>query len=130
MDIIQTQPINIIQQVKTRNYSSSPQKIHYKFELVLNKEKTFTKYSCNTYAHLITIKDKIRFSYFKSFKITIYINSNVDSILEGDCTKDNLESDIIYQNDNIFIEFSRVNNDYLYCSCFIKNNNCIVSPPN
>ena len=121
-----TQPIYIIYKPQKKHFQSvSPQKPQYNYTLILNNDNYINKTSYNTYAHLITHKDKYKFTSLKTYKIIIYDIDTTYS-LEGNINNNTISN----ENEHLFIEFIKTNIGHTLCSCFIKNSNIIVSPPN
>jgi hypothetical protein len=126
-------PININNKSSNiKNGYSHPAINKYKFDLQLNDNIHIEKILNKTYAYLITDNNGIKINGLIKYKIVIsqIENDNIVeiSILEGTISNDQLS--VTNQNDNMFIEFTWNHNQNIICSCYIKNNNFIISPPN
>jgi len=114
------------------NYSNdiiNPNRVDYKFTLVLNDDMVFIKQTTNTYAHIITKKNKVKIDNINKYMITVTKTiNNIEEEYNLEGVIDNNHTTISNHNTNIFIEFTC--NNILLCACFVKNNNIIVSPPN
>lgn len=110
----------------------------YFYELILtfddNSEKTFKKFETKKYAELIVLGDKINYSTIKSFYITI---SKIPAFGMPEktlcCNIDKSFSSFTKKDNDIFIEFSKNDNDYTMCTCYyigVDFSNYFISPPN
>jgi hypothetical protein len=129
----ESMPININNKSSNIKNGYPNQNINkYKFDLQLNDNIHIEKILNKTYAYLITDSNGIKINGLIKYKIFVSQIENdniVDvSILEGTISSDQIS--ITNQNDSLFIEFTWSHNQNITCSCYIKNNNFIISPPN
>lgn len=102
----------------------------YHYSLTLDG-KTITQTTYRAYAHMIKMKDKFKINNNVEYKMEVIktLNGSTESyILEG--VVDMEHTTISSHNENIFVEFTFCHDVYLLCSCFVKSNGFIVSPPN
>jgi hypothetical protein len=110
----------------------------YLFELIIKGKKIGKKYFRNLentkYSHFIKIDHEIKLSDITSYKASLKIfpdDKEITYELEGNIEKD--FSNSTQYTDNLYIEFTRNDNDYAICSCFytgFDNNKIFASPPN
>jgi hypothetical protein len=135
--LTRTKPI----QIKTKtNYSfSNNNNNKYLFELFINgnniKKKYFKKLECSKFCELINQTNEIKLSNIRDFKIVLtllhsdpYIYYNMEGVISHD------KNFTVYNNDILYIEFSKNINDFANCTCiFLQHdnsfNNGIIKTP-
>ena len=129
-----SEPINI----NGNNIYFRPPKTEYIFIInVILKDSTikeFVKISSKKYVNLIDFKDKVNANEIKNFKIKIQNITNMMTYeYKSDFTCDLEEKYKTYKNTNIYVEFTKDNNFYISCKCYITANDSdriFVTPPN
>ena len=129
------------QEIKIINNKYDPNDVK-EFQLTLrfrdNEQIQIIKTSTEKYCHIISPDDKINSSNIISYQLDIYnkfLNIIIFSIENS--FEDNLDEEncYVYKNNQLYIEFIKINN-YLQCSCFIKNlssntdQSLFYTPPN
>ena len=94
----------------------------------------FNEIQYNKYCILFKHSDKIKFNKINTFNIYVtIIHDNIKEIInitkEFNCQNDTF----IYQNNDLYIEFTQNSEGYTNCSCYIKTHdkvNLFNTPPN
>lgn len=114
---------------------TSPSKYLFELKLKLNNGeiKTVRKIDDNRYTNLLDINDNINYENIKHYSVNVYIiKDDIDSTYNTSGYLTPCESFFCNQDNNVYIEFNRLNNGRVECTCrYVDYNNIglSISPP-
>ncbi len=126
-------PINIISNGNKDNFDFVQSIFEITLTLKNNNIVKFRELSYTKHCTLLTTTDLVKYDMIESFVLYVTIFKLIKDTYNIKGTFNSMEDTYIFKNDDVYIEFTKSNDNYTNCHCYLKtldNSRVFITPPN